>query len=148
MRRNELKDLHKYLSQCATVTLNELDDKKKHKLFKVCCGVNINLISSIFEDFNEFVAKKASEMVDPDYMKFEEAIEGKNANPKRLEVKYADAIKSFEAYQDWLAAYMDEEYDGDVKFHLYDFDDLPSNVSGGYIVAIKDILVNFPDGFE
>jgi hypothetical protein len=60
-----------------------------------------------------------------------------------LKEEYADAIKRKNDHTEAVEAIMDEEVE--IKLYQFPYSDVPSNLAGGYLVAIEDMLTGLPD---
>ena len=153
MKRSELRELHTIIEAASHVTKGESDDRGRFLLFKTVCGFNLELIESTFMKWSQALADKANAEVDPRYKDFvvraEKLATGKNAEKKTaaLAVRYKDAIESQEAFDKYYEEiYMTEEVELPEGIKPWDFGDLPEKLTGGYIVALKPVLDNYPKG--
>lgn len=151
MNVNEMKELYANIDACSYVTKGESDSRETHFNFKVICGENLLKISAEFEKFALICKEKYEELVDPEYATFDcyanKLAESKDAEKKieKLAKKYEKAIESHDTYQKWL---LDVFFKQEVELPdliMIDFADVPEKIAGGYLIAIKSMIKNFPE---
>ena len=147
MNRDDVAKLYEAVSQCACVGKGESDDRDVFLRFKVVCGNNVNVLKKLIDTFNKECLEYAKVVVLPDYDVFCSKVE-KLDNVKKIKAlkeEYADAIKTFEDYEVWLKDYIAEEITLP-ELGMWSFNDLPEKISGGFIVALKPVISDYPDG--
>jgi len=151
MDRNEIRELYGNIDACSYVTKGESDTREIHAKFKIVCGANLEILHNEFEKYAEIASAKYAEIVDPKYAEFvdkaEKVSQLKDAEKRteRLQVKYADAIASAIEFDRWRDEefYLEEVTVPELK--KWPFADLPEKIAGGYILALKEMIGDFPE---
>ena len=151
MDKNGLKEFYGNIDACSYVTKGDSDTREVHANFKVVCGLNLAIITKEFEAYSVIAADKYDELVSPDYARFREKFDkvSETKNPEKrltaLEIKYAGAIKTHDTFSAWYADEFSTEEIVLPELVLWPFSDLPEKIAGGYLIAIKEMISDFPE---
>lgn len=151
MDRKTIKELYANIDACSYVTKGESDSREVHSNFKVVCGLNLAILTKEFESYALVAAAKYDELVNPEYAVYcdlmEKLEESKNKEKRQssLTSRYAEAILSHETFSEWLndVFYMEEIEVPALK--MWPFANVPEKIAGGYMIAIKTMIADFPE---
>ncbi len=155
MNKKEAKDFCKYVSDCACVAKGDSDSRDTHAKFKITCAENLDRMEEYLSELNNYCLLKSDEMISAGFRDYDlqvkNIVDNTNMGQKKketaiakLDEKYAEDIKTFNAYSDWFDQYMNGEAELP-ELVMWGFEDLPEKISGGYIKALEPMVSGFPE---